>query len=191
MNQEVTHEESRPERNRTFGISLPPALKGRGEARAGALGLSFSRYVALCVEAELNGHVASLVAEEGPDLERAVERARSYLEQKARSVEFEEDVAARLHEEGVSFARLARVGEMRVDFLVTTSDGRHVAVECRSNARTQRQLLLGQAILLSVQPGIDGVVVVVPYLRAIEPEMKALLEERGIRLATVDGLVIK
>jgi hypothetical protein len=43
------------ERHRTVGVSMSPALRKEALARARALGLPFSRYVAWCVEAELEG----------------------------------------------------------------------------------------------------------------------------------------
>jgi hypothetical protein len=43
------------DRNRTVGVSMSPKLKERAEERAEAVGLSFSRYVQWCIEAELDG----------------------------------------------------------------------------------------------------------------------------------------
>jgi hypothetical protein len=42
-------------RHRTVGVSMSPGLRAVAAARARALGLPFSRYVAWCVEAELEG----------------------------------------------------------------------------------------------------------------------------------------
>jgi len=42
-------------RHRTVGVSMSPQLRAAAVARAKALGLPFSRYVAWCVEAELEG----------------------------------------------------------------------------------------------------------------------------------------
>ena len=42
-------------RHRTIGISMSPKLRARAVARADAVGLSFSRYVQWCIEAELDG----------------------------------------------------------------------------------------------------------------------------------------
>jgi hypothetical protein len=42
-------------RHRTVGVSMSPKLKERAMARAEAVGLSFSRYVQWCIEAELDG----------------------------------------------------------------------------------------------------------------------------------------
>jgi gamma-glutamyl-gamma-aminobutyrate hydrolase PuuD len=43
------------ERHRTIGVSMPPKLRQRAAERAAAIGLSFSRYVQWCLEAELDG----------------------------------------------------------------------------------------------------------------------------------------
>jgi hypothetical protein len=43
------------DRHRTVGVSMSPALRQKAAERARALGLPFSRYVAWCVEAELEG----------------------------------------------------------------------------------------------------------------------------------------
>ena len=43
------------ERHRTMGVSMSPQLRARAAARAREVGLSFSRYVQWCVEAELDG----------------------------------------------------------------------------------------------------------------------------------------
>jgi len=43
------------ERHRTVGVSMSPKLREEAAVRARALGLPFSRYVAWCVEAELEG----------------------------------------------------------------------------------------------------------------------------------------
>jgi hypothetical protein len=42
-------------RHRTVGVSMSPMLRRRAAARAGAVGLSFSRYVQWCIEAEMEG----------------------------------------------------------------------------------------------------------------------------------------
>lgn len=43
------------ELNRTVGVSMSPKLRARAAARAREVGLSFSRYVQWCLEAELDG----------------------------------------------------------------------------------------------------------------------------------------
>ncbi len=43
------------DRHRTIGISMSPSLRGRAAARAAEVGLSLSRYVQWCIEAELDG----------------------------------------------------------------------------------------------------------------------------------------
>ncbi len=43
------------ERHRTIGVSMAPQLHERAAGRAREVGLSFSRYVQWCIEAELDG----------------------------------------------------------------------------------------------------------------------------------------
>ncbi len=43
------------DRHRTIGISMSPQLRERAAARAAEVGLSLSRYVQWCLEAELDG----------------------------------------------------------------------------------------------------------------------------------------
>ncbi|KAF0094747.1 MAG: hypothetical protein E1N59_1751 [Puniceicoccaceae bacterium 5H] len=175
-------------RHRPFTISLPPALKERAEARARALGLSFSRYVNRCLEAELQGHAQILRDEEDAfDLARAVERAREFMLRKRDSIDFEDDVARILETLPVSVERFARVEDLRVDFLCTAGD-RRIAVECRANVRRNYALTLGQSLLLSATAELDAIVLVVPYLDGLDPRLVHELEPRGIVLTTPDRL---
>jgi len=43
------------EKHRTIGVSMPPRLRQQAGERAAEVGLSFSRYVQWCIEAELDG----------------------------------------------------------------------------------------------------------------------------------------
>lgn len=51
----IVASETLDEKHRTVGISMSPKLQERTAARARAVGLSFSRYVQWCLEAELDG----------------------------------------------------------------------------------------------------------------------------------------
>ncbi len=42
-------------KNHTVGVSMSPGLQARAVERAGEIGVSFSRYVQWCIEAELDG----------------------------------------------------------------------------------------------------------------------------------------
>jgi hypothetical protein len=55
------------EKHRTVGISMSPQLRERAAARARAVGLSFSRYVQWCLEAELAGRRPEELFAEGRD----------------------------------------------------------------------------------------------------------------------------
>lgn len=46
---------AKDEKHRTIGVSMSPKLQARAAARAREVGLSFSRYVQWCLEAELDG----------------------------------------------------------------------------------------------------------------------------------------
>jgi hypothetical protein len=52
---DAAHPAADDPRHRTVGVSMSPALRRRAAARAEAVGLSFSRYVQWCIEAEIEG----------------------------------------------------------------------------------------------------------------------------------------
>jgi hypothetical protein len=174
-------------KHRTVGISMNPLLESRARARAKALALHFSTYVAQCVEAELRGD-AQLLREEGLDLESALARAREYMEKKTVSIDFEADVAGVLEKSGLLFQRLAKLGGERVDFVATLPSKKLLAVECRHNVRQQYALALGQGLLLRAHPDVAAAVVVVPYLEGFDPTVLAEFEKHDIRIATPDIL---
>jgi len=184
------------QKHRTVGISMNPTLEQRAKARAEALGLKFSPYVTLCIEAELKGF-SQIVRDDSLDLESAMRRAREYMGQKTVSIDFEEDVAQVIEEfarrtGAPACERLARVGGQRVDFLLELPPRgrvrRKVAVECRHNVRQYYALALGQGLLLRSCPDVDAVVLVVPYLEGFEPSVMAQFRAHGIHAATPDTL---
>jgi hypothetical protein len=179
--------EENAKRHRTVGISMGPALEERARARAEALGLHFSTYVAQCVEAELRGF-AQIMREDSLDLDKALTRAREYMEQKTVSIDFEADVAAVIEKSGLSFEKLAKVGGQRVDFLARLPSGGLLAIECRHNVRQQYALALGQGLLWRAHPDVAAVAVVVPYLEGFDPAVLAQFERHDIRIATPDIL---
>lgn len=174
-------------RHRTVGISMGPALEERAKARAEALGLKFSTYVTQCVEAELRGY-AQILREDSLDLDKALTRAREYMEQKTVSIDFEADVEAVIARSGLPFEKLARLGGQRVDFLVTLPDGSLFAVECRHNVRQQYALALGQGLLLRSHPDVAAVAIVVPYLEGFDPGVLTQFASHDISVATPDIL---
>jgi len=52
---DAAHPAADDPRHRTVGVSMSPTLRRRAAARAEAVGLSFSRYVQWCIEAEIEG----------------------------------------------------------------------------------------------------------------------------------------
>jgi hypothetical protein len=174
-------------KHRTVGISMNPALEARARARAKALALHFSTYVAQCVESELRGD-AQLMREEGLDLESALTRAREYMEKKTVSIDFETDVAGVLEKSGLPVRKLAKLGDARVDFVVTLPSQKLLAVECRHNVRQQYALALGQGLLLRAHPDVAAAIVVVPYLEGFDPTVLTEFEKHDIRVATPDIL---
>ena len=170
---------------------MNPDLEARAKSRAEALGLKFSPYVTLCVEAELKGF-AQIVRDDSMDIEHALVRAREYMTQKSRSIDFEEDVSSIVGGSGAAVERLAQIGGLRVDFLLrfAGAGGRDftVVLECKYNVRQNYALVLGQGVLLKAHPDIDAVVVVVPYLEGFDRRVLDQLNAHGITLGTPDTL---
>lgn len=193
--------DGRENKARTVGVSLLPDLRERASDRARALGLSFSRYVALCLEAELRGEVPRLVSDpeeppggsEAVNMDEALQRGRRYAAMKALSIDFENDIEALLRAEGLAAERGGSCGDLRSDFLVQLPRGGNetpwqVAVECRANIRHRYTVTLGHLILLQSQPQVDGVVLVVPYTRGFDTPTAAALRAHGVPLVTPDSL---
>ncbi len=174
-------------KHKTVGISMHPNLESRGKVRADTLGLRWSAYVCLCVEAELKGF-SQIIRDESLDLENALERARSYQEKKTLSINFELDVEAILQDLTLSFERFAQIGSYRTDFLIEVDPEQKVAVECRFNIQSNYALALGQTILLRSLPDVSKVVLVVPYLKAFDPVMQGQFATHDIVLTTPDVL---
>lgn len=179
------------QRHRTVGISMNPALEARAKARAEALGLKFSPYVTLCIEAELKGF-SQIVRDDSLDLDSALHRAREYLEKKTQSIDFEVDVEGVLQRAQVRYERFGRVGESRVDFLLTLPGGggraRRVVLECRYNIRQNYAIALGQTLLLRAHPDVDAVMLVVPYLEGFDEAVMHQFRAHAIHVTTPDGL---
>lgn len=200
-------------KHRTIGVSFHPDLKQRADDRARGMGLSFSRYVTLCVEAELRGHIPNLLepgdadeanrpaapqpgAPSGLNLDEVRERGGAYVEAKTRAIDFENDIEEILEGHELAYERQAKVDRTRTTFLVehivTAADGlervRKVALECHHNLRDRYEVVLGQTIHLNALPGIHAVVLVVPYLTTFDGVFRRIFEEQGIRVATPDTL---
>jgi hypothetical protein len=188
------------QKHKTVGVSFPPELRQRAADRARGLGLSFSKYVTLCVEAEVNGKPPQLVMENllpagvAPlNLEAAVEEGSDYGAMKAASIGFEDDVEEILKQEDICYSRFAQVAHLRTDFLVQQVDPdsgrtRRIALECKYNVRNRATVTLGQCIILKSLPGVDAVVLCVPYLKHFDPHLRDTFAQQGIPVVTPDTL---
>lgn len=109
------------QKHKTVGVSFNPLVRQAANRRARQLGVSFSRYVGLCVEAEIAGRVslASLCDAQWADSgavawEQGVDLAESTGER------LRADVGDLLLRAQVVFSRNALLGAMRADFWVGT-----------------------------------------------------------------------
>ncbi len=193
------------EKHKTFGVSFHPDLRDRTNQRAKSLGLTFSRYVTLCAEAELNGQIPSLLgtgapqptgATTGIDLEEAIERGGQYSEAKTLSIDFEDDIEEILSNEELCFTRAEKVAHLRTDFVLQhvhtdpkTERTLKIALECRYNIKNRYEVTLGQLIILQNLPALDAVILVVPYLKNFDPTIRQTFQQQGIQIATPDNLL--
>lgn len=189
------------QKHKTVGVSFHPELRQRAISRARSLGLSFSRYVTLCVESELGERVVPLAAEAAPmppadslNLEAAIDEGSEYGAAKARSIGFEEDVDEILRAEDFCYNRMASVAHLRTDFLiqqVADDDERvfKVALECKHNMRGRYTVTLGQTIILQSLPGVDAVLLCVPYTRNFDQHVHETFRQHGIPVTTPDTVV--
>jgi len=187
-------------KHKTVGVSFAPDLRHRAAERARGLGLSFSKYVTLSVEAELNGRPPQLLMESllpgspSPlNLESAVEEASDYGAMKAASIDFEDDIEEILKTDDLCHTRFAEVAHLRTDFLiqhVVPETGRtlRIALECKYNVRSRATVALGQCIILKNLPGVDAVLLCVPYLKHFDPHLTDTFAQQGIAVATPDTL---
>ena len=155
---------------KTIGVSFHPHLREAAADRSTQLGLSFSKYVTLCVEAELAGRVPSLLGSDpvgvtprstSIDIDDAIERGGRYSEAKAASIDFENDIERILAHHDYDYERNEKIAHLRTDFLVQQIDEegsrpRRIALECSHDIRKRYEVALGQAILLKSMPNIDG-----------------------------------
>ncbi len=194
-------------RHRTIGISMHPGLHKKAIERAKSCGLTLSRYVALCLDAELSGKTtllperfpqsppAPLPAGGAPDLdlEDAIVRGGQYMEKKTLAIDFENDVEDILDRHEFLFTRMEKVARTRTDFLIRhvdpATDKTHgIALECSYNVRRHFEVTLGQCIILRGLPAIDAVILAVPYLQHLDPHMIETFKQQDIPLATPDTL---
>lgn len=195
------------EKHKTFGVSFHPDLRDRANKRAKILGLTFSRYVTLCVEAELSGKIPDLLGAGAPlppdaatsgaiDLEEAIERGGQYSEAKTLSIDFEDDIEEILTAEELCFTRAEKVAHLRTDFVLQhvhpdpkTEKTLKIALECRYNIKNRYEVTLGQLIILQNLPVLDAVILVVPYLQNFDPNIRQTFQQQGIEIATPDNLL--
>ncbi len=206
------------EKHKTFGVSFHPGQRDRANNRAKNLGLSFSRYVTLCVEAELNGQIPSLLGPgssppektPGPgigiDIDEAIERGGQYSEAKTLSIDFEDDIEEILTNEELCYTRAEKIAHLRTDFVlqhiyIHTGTGAgadpgpetertlKIALECRYNIKNRYEVTLGQLIILQNLPALDAVILIVPYLQNFDPIIKQTYQQQNIQITTPDNLL--
>lgn len=192
------------EKHKTVGVSFPPALREDAAERARSLGLSFSKYVTLCVESELRGSLPQLVLEgfspslaperkEEINLDQAIARGHEYGEAKALAIEFENDIERILADDEFCYSRSEKVAHLRTDFLIRhtlpeTDRTLNIALECKRNIRQRYTVTLGQCVILQSLPGVDAVVLCVPYRKNFDRQMAQTFDQQGIKIATPDSL---
>ncbi|MGE9294425.1 MAG: hypothetical protein ACQKBW_12485 [Puniceicoccales bacterium] len=191
---------SNNQKHKTVGVSFPPDLRQRASERARGLGLSFSKYVTLCVEAEVGGKPPQLVMENllpagAPplNLEAAVEEGSDYGAMKAASIGFEDDVEDILKQEDICYSRFAQVAHLRTDFMLqhvepATGKTLRIALECKYNVRNRATVTLGQCIILKSLPGVDAVMLCAPYLKHFDTHLRDTFDQQGIPVVTPDTL---
>ncbi|WOO41180.1 hypothetical protein [Rubellicoccus peritrichatus] len=185
-------------KHKTIGVSFPPELRLRAAERARSLSLSFSKYVTLCIESELEGRPPQGMVEnllpkgsEGLDLDDAIEKGKDYSVMKAASIGFEDDIEAILKEDEFNYKRAAPAAHLRTDFLVYKGDPENsktpkIALECKFNIAKRSTIALGQAVILKALPEIKGVVLCVPYLKHFDSHVRDAFQSQGIPVATPD-----
>lgn len=190
------------QKHKTVGVSFHPALRERAGERARELGLSFSRYVTLCVDAEINGRppqrlldglAPQVPRDPAVNLQSAIDEGSDYGAAKAASIDFEDDIEDILHAEDFCYNRYSPVAHLRTDFLVQHAfEDRdrtlRVALECKHNLRGRYTVTLGQAIILRSLPMVDAVVLCVPYLKNFDEHVRETFAQQGIPVATPDSL---
>ncbi|WP_269542930.1 hypothetical protein [Cerasicoccus fimbriatus] len=201
------------QKHKTVGVSFHPDLRERASERSRALGLSFSRYVTLCVEAELSGHPSQLLSQPGVpapmppatasardevNLQSAIDAGSDYSAAKAASIDFEDDIEEILRADDICYTRYSAIGNLRTDFLIQHVDEKtdrtvRIALECKHNLRGRYTVTLGQAIILNSMPQIDAVVLCVPYLKNFDEHVRDTFAQQNIPIAIPDnvGAVIR
>lgn len=188
-------------KNKTVGVSFPPALRQRAGERSQAPGLSFSRYVQMCVEADLNGQAPALLhddlttkARPQVNVQKAPDEGEEHSTAKAAGSGFADDIEEILKSEGLCYQRLAKVAQLRADFLIThlnpaTDVEVRLALECTPKIRQRYTIAPGQAIILQSIPPIDGVILCVPYLKNFDEQVRDTFTQHGIPVATPDNVI--
>jgi len=170
-------------KHKTVGVSLSPKLREEAAQRARELGLSFSRYVAQCLENHLRGA-----------LEPAATRLQGFGtytnhtspgDGASTARQFEADVEQCLRELG---HRYEREPQPQPRFLIEQEGDGYIALECRHQMRERYTVTLGEAIILRRRPDIAAVYLCVPYLASFDKAMLQTYEAEGIHLCTPDTL---
>lgn len=233
------------QKHKTIGVSFNPLLRQRAGLRAHQLGLSFSRYVSLCVEAEIAGE-SQLPAH--PRRKLPPETMAMMLadwDSSAAKERLQLDISRVLAAGDIAFFPQLRLGVGVADFLVefclcrscrkataetlanaaepntagqqadagkaggvTAKAGRRrqpcrgkgggrssaagvlrIVLECCHPVVGEYAVLLGRAIILQQVATVDAVLLCVPYLSLLEPELQQALARQQISIVTPDTLL--
>lgn len=106
------------------------------------------------------------IEESGATLSEEMERAARYLEIKALSVGFEEDVATLLRKAKIPFKRNLRHGSFIAEFIARPrgAKGPRVLIECKFNVNRDWERTRATAILIQKNMPCNQVIVAVPYM---------------------------
>lgn len=229
------------QKHKTVGVSFNPLVRQAANRRARQLGMSFSRYVSLCVEAEMIGRMP-LPSPGDAQWEHLREVVRGQEADFAESTteQLRADVADLLAHAQVPFTRDTLLGSMHADFWIDSRAtqkgpqstqaallgnreqsaiggnvrGAHVgkqaarkreskqaipcppaaptqgvAIECHYPRATSHAALLGRAVMLQQVDGVQAVLLCVPYLSPLAPELQALFTQQRISVTTPDTLL--
>jgi transcriptional regulator with XRE-family HTH domain len=130
----------------------------------------------------------SPVVDDGQNAATEEERARRFMEMKAKSISFRKEVALKLYETKLRFQQEYTRGNVTTDFLIEDA-GKRIALECRSNVRRDLEKSLTSARIIRDELKCDQVFIVVP-----EPDddlRNALAKEKSIHAVVLWDLFKK
>lgn len=110
-----------------------------------------------------------------------------YVERKAASIAFEQDVEHLLHAARIPYVHPFASEKIACDFVTKTKT--KIVIECKSNLNKDWDRLLGQCILLRDNLPADEVVIVVPYHNKISALYASDFKNQGFHVETPSTLI--